>query len=209
MKIRAVLFDYGMVLSQPAQPAAHAELLAISGIDHDKFEELYWKYRMDYDRATLDKVSYWETIARDAGTKFTPEQIDALNAADIRMWTGLDDAMVRWVQQLQRSGWKTGILSNICSTLVEWMLQNFLWLKGFTHCCWSCELKLVKPEREIFVRTVTALGVKPEEVLFLDDREENVEGAKAAGLHAIQFTTLEALTPKLAEYGVPGPKNHD
>jgi len=40
----------------------------------------------------------------------------------------------------------------------------------------------------------------------LDDREENIEGAKAAGLHGEQFTTLDALVPHLAKYGVPEPR---
>jgi len=203
--IRAILFDYGMVLSQPAQESAHSELIVISGINRDRFDELYWLYRLDYDRGTLNKITYWQTVARDADVEFSAQQLKDLNAADIRMWTALDPKMLAWVTQLQQGGWKTGILSNIGDGLVEWMLENFHWLKAFTHCTWSYQLDLVKPDRAIYEKTVAALGVEPHEVLFLDDREENVDGAKAVGLHALQFTSLENLVPHLATYGVPEP----
>jgi putative hydrolase of the HAD superfamily len=203
--IRAVLFDYGMVFSMPAQAGPHEDLLKISGISSEHFDAIYWKYRLDYDGGTLNKTTYWETVALEAGTTFTAEQIVALNDADIRMWTQVEPRMVAWAQQLQQSGWVTGILSNIGDGLAEWMVPNFAWLKGFKHCTWSYQLKLVKPDVAIYEKTVAALGVKPEEVLFLDDLEKNIIGAKAAGLNALRFTTLDALVPQLAEFGVPEP----
>ena len=45
-------------------------------------------------------------------------------------------------------------------------------------------------------------GVAPDEAVFLDDLPENVEGARAAGLHAFQFTTRAEAEPQLAALGV-------
>jgi putative hydrolase of the HAD superfamily len=204
--IRAVLFDYGMVLSQPAQVGPHNELVATSGLDELRFDELYWKYRLDYDRGTLNKTTYWHAIAKYAATEFTQSQIDAMNDADIRMWTALNPAMLAWVTQLQDAGFITGILSNIGDGISEWMVANFAWLAGFKHCTWSYQLDLIKPELAIYTKTVAALGVPAAEVFFLDDREENIDGAHAAGLQARQFTTLDELAPHLAALGLPTPK---
>lgn len=50
---------------------------------------------------------------------------------------------------------------------------------------------------------MTRLGISPEEALFVDDLLENVEGAKSAGLHAIQFEGFDAFRAALAVYKVP------
>ena len=50
---------------------------------------------------------------------------------------------------------------------------------------------MIKPEAEIYHDAIAGLGVEPDEALFLDDRPENVEGARAVGIHAEIFTTWE------------------
>ena len=51
------------------------------------------------------------------------------------------------------------------------------------------------------------LGVEPAEALFLDDRPENVEGGRAAGIHAEIFTTWEEFLERdRARYGLPEPR---
>ena len=65
---------------------------------------------------------------------------------------------------------------------------------------------MVKPQREIYNHAVRGLDLAPGETLFLDDRTENVEGAKDAGLHAELFTTWENFVDRTpARYGLPKP----
>ena len=51
---------------------------------------------------------------------------------------------------------------------------------------------MIKPEREIYEHALRGLDVAPSEALFIDDREENIAGARSIGLHAELFTTWEA-----------------
>lgn len=63
--------------------------------------------------------------------------------------------------------------------------------------------RMMKPDVRIYQAVLERLGgVAPEEAVFLDDLPENVEGARAAGLHAFQFTTRGEVEPKLAAIGV-------
>jgi putative hydrolase of the HAD superfamily len=64
-------------------------------------------------------------------------------------------------------------------------------LDPFDHVTFSYELGLVKPQPEIYRDAIEGLGVKPEEALFLDDRADNVEGARAVGMLGEVFTTWE------------------
>lgn len=201
LSLRAVVFDYGLVLSGPADPAARQRLLEITGLPPQIFDQHYWKYRLDYDRGTLNGHTYWQTIARDAGLQLTPAQIAALVEQDVLLWANLNPIMLAWVEKVRASGMKTAILSNMGIDLLAHMRRNFRWLDAFDHHTWSCELNLIKPEAAIYDYTVDALGVLPGEALFLDDREENVEGARQAGLHALLFRDPATLQADLAREG--------
>ncbi|HET9088615.1 MAG TPA: HAD family phosphatase [Acidobacteriaceae bacterium] len=197
MPLRAVIFDYGLVLSGPAVPSARARLLQLTGLPERVFDDHYWKYRLDYDRGTLNGPTYWQAIARDTGMSLSPGQVSAIVEQDVLLWASLNPIMLEWALLVQESGLKTAILSNMGEELLAHMRRNFGWLKTFDHHTWSCELNVVKPEAEIYTHTLQALGVAPQEALFLDDKLENVEGAHRVGLHALVFTGVEALAQQL------------
>ena len=53
---------------------------------------------------------------------------------------------------------------------------------------------IAKPDARIYQRTLMRLGVQPEETVFVDDKESNVDAAQRLGIHAIHFTnTTQAI----------------
>ena len=60
----------------------------------------------------------------------------------------------------------------------------------------------MKPDRAIYEIAAERAGASPSEVFFVDDRAENVVGAKAAGLDAVLFTDAEQLAADLRQRGV-------
>jgi putative hydrolase of the HAD superfamily len=201
MAIRAVIFDYGMVLSKPADPAAHERMIAVSGLPGGKFDRHYWRHRHSYDLG-MKGPEWWQMIARDAGTTFSPEQIDDLIESDILMWTSLNEEMLGWVVALQNAGFRTAILSNMVWEILGYMRQEFGWLAHFQHHTWSCELGIGKPDPAIYIHTCEKLGTLPSETLFLDDKSENTAGAEKVGLHAIRFSSIEQLRKDLTARGL-------
>ncbi|MHB1673935.1 MAG: HAD family hydrolase [Acidobacteriaceae bacterium] len=217
MPLRAVIFDYGLVLSGPPEPGARARLLEISGLSAEVFDAHYWKYRLDYDRGTLNGHTYWPTIARDTGVSLSPEQIEALIEQDVLLWATVDPVMLAWVDRVRASGMKTAILSNMGEDLLAYMRDNFRWLDRFHHLTWSCELNLIKPMAAIYEHTLEQLNVGADEALFLDDRLENVEGARAVGIHSLLFRGVgnlqedlqrEGLTSQLPPVNVQNPESY-
>lgn len=201
MPLRAVIFDYGMVLTGPANPQAHQRMIELSQLPKSIYEENYWRHRLDYDRGTLNGQTYWQAVARTASTTLDQTTIECLIEQDILLWTDLNPIMLRWVTQVQASGLRTAILSNMGEELLGHMRQNFAWLETFEHCTWSCELDIVKPEAAIYLHTLEKLGLRAEEALFLDDRLENVEGARHVGMHAMQFQDAATLQVDLVSHG--------
>lgn len=202
MLLRAVIFDYGLVLSGPPEPAARARLLEISGLSPEVFDTHYWRYRLDYDRGTLNGHTYWPTIARDVGVSFSAEEIEALIEQDVLLWATVDPIMLEWVNRVRASGMKIAILSNMGEDLLAYMRENFGWLDRFHHLTWSCELNLIKPMAAIYEHTLEQLNVQPNEALFLDDRIENVEGARAVGIHSLLFRSAQSLHADLEREGL-------
>lgn len=202
MPLRAVIFDYGMVLTGPANPLAHQRMLELTQLPHSEFEKGYWRHRLDYDRGTLQGQTYWQAVARTAATTLEPQIIDRLIEQDIRMWGDLNPAMLRWAAQIQAAGLRTAILSNMGAEMLAHLRANFAWLEDFDHLTWSCELDIIKPEPEIYRHTLEKLGVRADEALFIDDREENVEGARRVGMRALLFRDVATLRDDLEQTGL-------
>lgn len=204
MDLRAVVFDYGMVLSAPPDRAAHSRMIEISGQTAARFEHIYWGNREDYDSGALSGDAFWEKFAKDAGIHFDGGQIAALEEADAQMWMVVDEPTLNWALQLKTAGLKIGILSNIGDSLVVRMRKEFAWLKEFDHVTWSYELGMVKPEAGIYRHTLEKLGVEPQQALFLDDKPVNIRGAEAVGMRGIVYTSLKDLVEALRGGGFDG-----
>ena len=205
MDLQAVIFDYGEVLSEAPDAQRHSNLLAIAGVKEEAFEKAYWAHRLDYDADILNGQTYWQTVAADTGTHFSPQQIEQLLEQDALMWMNLNPAMLAWIPRIKQAGFRLGILSNMGYGVLGYMLPRFPWLSHFDHLTWSCELGVVKPDPAIYLHTVKKLGVSPERALFIDNLERNIVGAEAVGLQANLFQNVEQLQSDLARRGFPLP----
>lgn len=72
-------------------------------------------------------------------------------------------------------------------------IRNKPSMKIFDQLYFSNEMGLAKPDAAIFLTVVKGHGLKPEETLFIDDRRENLETAKALGMQTVLFEDLSAL----------------
>ncbi|HEX8214689.1 MAG TPA: HAD family phosphatase [Allosphingosinicella sp.] len=66
----------------------------------------------------------------------------------------------------------------------------------------SGEEKLLKPDPAIYYLALGRFGLKPQQAFFIDDRQINVEGARAVGMEAHLFTTAEGLRERLEAEGL-------
>jgi putative hydrolase of the HAD superfamily len=179
-----IIFDYGNVLSQ-SQPIADIQAMAaILDFPISRFTELYWQFRIAYDSGLLDSDAYWDSVA---ARPLTPDTIARLIEIDSRSWSHPQPVMAQWARDVRAAGLRTAILSNMPIPVRDYILRCS-WLPDFDARTFSCEVGVCKPAPEIYRDCLDKLGVKPSEVLFLDDREANVRAAETLGLHAIVLT---------------------
>ena len=201
MALRAVIFDFGMVLTGAPDAKARAELLRISGLDTEQFEKFYWADRHAYDEGKLTGLGFWQKLARDAGLNLPDRAIEELNLWDARMWTTVDKAMLAWHQKLKQANMLTSILSNAGDSVVENIEREFAWLSSFDALVWSYQLGVAKPEPAIYEYTLKQLGTAAGEALFIDDKLVNVVAARELGMQALVYTTMAELRYDLLDRG--------
>ncbi len=161
------------------------------------FHDAYWRHRHNYDLGVLNGIGFWHVVASDLKRSLSRSQLDALLDADIDLWTQPNQAMINWAAALQNAGIPTGILSNIGDAMETGILARCPWLANFPHHTFSHRLGIAKPDERIYRHTLAAVSVAAEETLFIDDRVENVDAARAVGIHAIQYTNHDAFGREL------------
>jgi putative hydrolase of the HAD superfamily len=180
-------------------------LAGLAGIDGKPFEEIYWGHRTDYDRGAIDGPTYWRRIAKAAGRELTPAQIDSLIVNDIAIWMRANPVMMEWVRALKRGGLKIVVLSNMPIEISRYMRQYAPWFRDFDYVCFSAEVQLAKPGAAIFHACLKVVNSRPEECLFIDDRAENVEAARALGMYALKFVSVHELAVDVQPFNLPAP----
>ena len=192
-KIRAVVLDYGEVLCKLPTPQAITRMANAFRMPPESFLSTYLAGRIPYDRGDLLPHAYWKNFASEAGVSIDDKTIDQVRQWDLDLWSNPNEPMIRWLEQVHSAGYKTAILSNMPSDMVEHVMKNFSWIDYFDHHVFSADVRSAKPEPEIYQHLIETLGVKPSETLFIDDREANLEQARAAGIQTIQFHSVEQL----------------
>jgi putative hydrolase of the HAD superfamily len=117
------------------------------------------------------------------------------------MWTVQNPAMIAWQEQLKQHGLRTAILSNMGDTVLANIEREFHWLPRFDVLIWSYQHNMAKPDPAIYKLALDRLGTRPEETLFIDDKQPNIDAARALGIVPILFTSVERLREQLIEEG--------
>jgi len=196
------VFDYGMVLTGPQELEAYAALLRLTGLPRERFESLYWADRHAYDEGKLTGLQFWQKLLHDADIADKEGLSGQLNLWDARMWTTQNPAMLAWQLALKQAGIKTAILSNMGDNVLANIERTFDWLPRFDVLVWSYRLKIAKPDPAIYLHTLRELGVEPADALFLDDKQVNIDAARALGMKAIVFSTVDRLRADLIAAGL-------
>jgi len=202
-QIKAVILDYGEVLCYPPTEEEMGRMAEVFGVGAVPFRQLWNRNRLAYDRGDLSPDDYWSGLAKEAGTQPAPEQVAQLRQWDLEMWGRENPTMVVWLKQIHAAGIKTALLSNMPHEMIGYVRRKFSWLAHFDHQTFSAEVNLIKPDRAIYEHSLRGVGATASEALFVDDKEQNVEGARAVGMSAIRFQSITQLIDDLRRLDFP------
>lgn len=127
----------------------------------------------------------WQDMFRQQG--LSEEEIGKLEQVLFR------DEIWAWKLDLKEKGYRIYLLSNYSQEMFEKHTKGASFLKVLDGGVISYQIHAIKPDHEIYETLLKRYDLKPEECVFLDDRLENVEGGKRAGMEAVQITSREML----------------
>jgi putative hydrolase of the HAD superfamily len=189
---RVVVFDYGEVISREPTESDRAGLVARAGVDADAFWPAYWAHRDALDQGTASIGAYWSRVGHDVGARWSPVDVHELWAIDHRSWLSVDPGTLGVLHALVAGGTRIALLSNAGADFAGW-LRHGSFSPLFDRVFVSGELGLVKPNAEIYELVIRELGITPDAFVFIDNKSENVEGAKAVGGDGHVFTDAASL----------------
>lgn len=113
-----------------------------------------------------------------------------------------NEPLIAYAKLLKRT-YKIALLSNVGSEVMDRIFTDKEMSVLFDAKVLSCEVGIVKPDRQIYLLTAKQLGVMPEECVMVDDREDFCAGADAAGmipiLHQSNHQTMHTIDKLLAQ----------
>lgn len=169
----ALLLDIGGVIIDP-------------GLAVDAFTSVTGRAVPAVDGSVRDGLdAYWSRVASAAGYAGWREFFrDLIDAVPDELF---DAGAVALMRDAHAAGRRVGILTNDAGSIERPAFFNdrpeFDELDAFVD---SLDVGARKPAAEAYLAAATALGVEPAGVVFLDDVEENVEGARAVGMVAVE-----------------------
>ena len=101
------------------------------------------------------------------------------------------DYAIPWIRSLKDRGLGIYYLSNYSEHLMRQNPEALDFLAFMDGGVFSCFAKAIKPEENIYLTLFETFGLDPKECLFIDDRTENIEGARKAGIPSYRYTYAE------------------
>jgi putative hydrolase of the HAD superfamily len=185
MGIRAVVFDIGGVLEITQEMTFSArweeKLRLPAGSVGAPLEDVWAAGAI----GTMTEQAVHRAIGERLG--IAPDRVDAMMADMWVEYLGVPNTeLIEYARGL-RPRLRTGILSNSFVGAREREQAAYGFEDLVDEIVYSHEVGMSKPDPRIYALACARLGVRPEETVFLDDVERAVQGAREAGIHAIQF----------------------
>jgi FMN phosphatase YigB (HAD superfamily) len=200
--IKAVIFDIGGILEPPFDDVLVPKLAGMLGIAERRLRDHREAHAVALEgRLTLR--DFYAAVAAEIGRPVDPGAVVERHLAVYGAATArLDARVLGLIQELE------GRHVVACLTNTEVEVGRFNQERGlfgpFDRAFLSTALGLHKPARAIFERVLAELGCAPREAVFTDDTLENVDAARAAGMHAIHYRRFADFSRELAALVGPG-----
>ncbi len=180
-QIKAIIFDLGNVLIDIDWQVTYNCLLK-----HAQVREFDWtafeKLLHSAERGEIDAQGFRDGLRRLLGSGVSDKQIDDCWNSMIFDFKQERKQLVRELRKV----YPVYVLSNINEIHRRYVESQPYWEPQlFTGIFWSCKTGSRKPEKQIYRKVLDEIGAVPQQVLFFDDKEENVESARELGINAI------------------------
>lgn len=200
--IKTVVFDLGKVLVDFDYSIAVRKLAARAHMKIEDFAQLitHAPLLLDYESGKVTTMEFYSQICTITGFCGSVDEF-AMLFGDI--FTPID-AMIGVQHRLKAAGYPTYILSNTNELAVRHIRSMFPFFNGFDGYVLSYEVRSMKPEPAIYEALERKCGFHGPEILYLDDRAENIDAAAARKWQTILHQDVAESKARMQKLGVLG-----
>ncbi len=196
-----VVFDLGKVLVDFDFSIAARRIAAQSRKSPHEVQVLIEQSRfiIDYESGRLTRGEFYERVREATGFAGKRDEFGDF-FADI--FTAIP-TMIELHDRLRQSGIPTYIFSNTNDLAIEHIRRNFPFFANFDGYIYSYEVGVMKPQAGIYEALEKLAGRCGADLLYLDDRAENVAGGAVRGWQAVLHETPEKTCAAVKALGLP------
>lgn len=178
--IRTLIFDFGDVFVNLDKPATFR---ALKELNIDGYTPEIVEKNLELETGKISTEEFINHYLEEFPQLDEEKIVDAWNA----ILVDFPEYRFRFIQKLAEQGkYQLILLSNTNQIHIDWIKRNVPFFDDFRKCFdafyLSHEINFRKPNSDIFRYVLKKHQLKPAECLFIDDTEENIEGAKKEGL---------------------------
>lgn len=198
--IQAVIFDLGRVLVDINVRRLEAFFLEQTGagdapaaLSHIMANPMMTQF----NTGQIEPRAFYQNLCADYGLTLTFEEFTFRWCDIFSPIDGMEDILAALSQKV-----KLGLLSNTDPLHWGYVKSHYPMMRYFPSPTLSFQVGVVKPHPAIYAEAAKRAGVTPAECLFVDDLADNIEGARAAGMAAIQFQGVAQFYGELTKAGL-------
>ena len=203
LNIQAVLFDADGVLQESVE-GGRERLASLCGVPSRKEEFVtdFLSAEMPCLKGDADMTDMIAPVLKKWDSPYSVEQAIETHTKIVAM----NPESIEVVSDLRKSGVPAYLATNQHEYRARYMSKVFGYADVFDGEFYSCRLGAKKPEPAYFYAILETLPYQPEQLLFIDDRDRNVDAAKSVGIQGVEYDIgegVEALRDILRDYGLP------
>jgi putative hydrolase of the HAD superfamily len=195
-QITTIFFDVGDVLIADCIGLKFTALAKKYHISLDALLALRKAYRKEADLGHISDPEFWQKVLQACGITAQPEDWDL--EPYYQEVPGTRDL----VNKLLQLGYRLAIITDDSREMALARQHRYRYFGVFEKVIVSSHFGMVKPDEQIYRLALSAMGVAPEQSLFIDNLQVNLDGARQIGMQTVLFTDADALQRSLTALGV-------
>jgi putative hydrolase of the HAD superfamily len=201
-EVTALFWDVGgVILSNGWDHEERAAAIGHFGLDAEAFEERHDLANTAWETGRMNMDAYLEETVFYSPRSFTRQEFKSFLFAQSKENVGTRSVL----DELTAAGrYLQATLNNESAELNACRVREFHLTRNFSAFFTSCYLGVRKPDAAIYRLALDISQRAPEECIFIDDREPNLDPARRLGMRAIHFQTPAQLAKDLMREGVQG-----
>lgn len=195
--IEVIAFDFGGVLGGEANEweTTFKEVTRLTALSNAEIQEIWNKYWPKLKTGKKDIAGFWKAMAKKNNADY--RNLRLVYNKGIR----IDNEVFDVAKHLSKK-YKLIILSNDTKDWMDAKVKRFGLKKIFQRIYNSADIGFAKPADAIFNFVLNDQNIKPEELVFIDNQENNFNAASKLGIKAILFKNVDSLLQQLSRHGI-------